>query len=62
MVVANYMNWNAAYLSVKKYGWQKTMESTGSLPIATRGFCEIAGKKYIDGGLSDPLPMKRVYD
>ena len=22
----------------------------------------IAGKKYIDGGLSDPLPVKQVYD
>jgi predicted patatin/cPLA2 family phospholipase len=62
VVVTNYMNGIASYLSVKKYGWQKTMEATGSLPIATRGYCEIAGKKYIDGGLADPLPVKRVYD
>jgi len=26
-----------------------------------RGYCEIAGKKYIDGGLVDPQPVKRVY-
>jgi predicted patatin/cPLA2 family phospholipase len=38
------------------------MEATGSLPMATRGYCKIAGRKYIDGGLSDPLPVKRVYD
>ena len=62
VVVTNYLNGSPAYLSVKKYGWMKTMQATGSLPIATRGFCEIAGKKYIDGGLSDPLPVKRVYD
>jgi len=62
VVVTNYMNGNPAYLSVKKYGWIKTMEATSSLPVATRGYCEIAGKKYIDGGLSDPLPVKRVYD
>ena len=62
VVVTNYMNGNPAYLSVKKYGWIKTMEATSSLPIATRGYCEIAGRKYIDGGLSDPLPVKRVYD
>ena len=62
VVVTNYMNGNPVYLSVKKYGWVKTMEATGSLPVATRGFCEIAGKKYIDGGLADPLPVKRVYD
>ena len=62
VVVTNYMNGNPAYLSVKKYGWMKTMEATGSLPVATRGFCEIAGRKYIDGGLVDPLPVKRVYD
>ena len=38
------------------------MEATGSLPMATRGYCKIAGRKYIDGGLSDPLPVKKVYD
>ena len=62
MVVTNFTNGRAAYLSVKKYGWIKTMEATGSLPVATRGYCNIAGKKYIDGGLADPLPVKRVYD
>ena len=62
VVVTNYLNGNSSYLSVKKFGWLKTMEATGSLPMATRGYCEIAGKKYIDGGLSDPLPVKRVYD
>ena len=62
VVVTNYLNGSSAYLSVKKYGWIKTMEATGSLPIAIRGYCEIAGRKYIDGGLSDPLPVKRVYD
>ena len=62
VVVTNYLNGNSAYLSVKKYGWLKTMEATGSLPMATRGYCKIAGRKYIDGGLSDPLPVKRVYD
>ena len=49
VVVTNYENGSPAYLSVKKYGWIKTMEATGSLPIATRGFCEIAGRKFIDG-------------
>ena len=62
VVVTNCENGNAAYLSIKQYGWIKTMEATGSLPVATRGYCEIAGKKYIDGGLADPLPVKRVYD
>ena len=61
-VVTNYETGKPSYLSIKKNGWIKTIEATGSLPIATRGFCEIAGKKYIDGGLSDPIPMKRVYD
>ena len=62
VVVTDYIKGTAAYLSVKKFGWYKTMEATGSLPIATRGYCKIAGGKYIDGGLSDPLPVKRVYD
>jgi len=62
VVVTNYLNGSPSYLSVKKYGWLKTMQATGSLPVAIRGYCEIAGRKYIDGGLSDPLPVKRVYD
>ena len=62
VVVTNFQNGNPAYLSVKKYGWLKTMQATGSLPVAIRGYCEIAGRKYIDGGLSDPLQVKRVYD
>ena len=62
VVVTDYIKGSPAYLSVKKFGWLKTMQATGSLPVAIRGYCEIAGKKYIDGGLSDPLPVKRVYD
>jgi len=62
VVVTNYLTGNPGYLSVKKYGWSKTMQATGSLPMATRGYCKIAGSKYIDGGLSDPLPVKRAYD
>ena len=62
VVVTNYNKGTPAYLSVKKYGWLKTMEATGSIPIATRGYCEISGTKYIDGGLSDPLPVKCTYD
>ena len=61
-VVTNFETGRAGYLSVKEYGWIKTLEATGTLPIATRGYCEIAGKKYIDGGLANPLPVKRVYD
>ena len=61
-VVTNCESGKPSYLSVKKFGWIKTIEATGSLPVATRGDCEIAGKKYIDGGLADPLPIKRVYD
>ena len=61
-VVTNYETGKPSYLSIKKFGWIKTIEATGSLPVATRGFCEIAGEKYIDGGLSDPIPVKRVYD
>ena len=62
VVVTNYDSGRASYLSVKEFGWNKTMEATGSIPIATKGYCQIAGKKYLDGGLVDPLPVKRVYD
>ena len=61
-VVTNFDTGRPSYLSVKKFGWIKTVQATGSLPVATRGYCTIDGKKYIDGGLSDPLPIKKVYN
>ena len=62
MVVTNYDNGRANYLSVKEFGWIKLVEATSSLPIAIRGYCEIGSKKYIDGGIADPLPVKKVYN
>ena len=61
-VVTNFETGRAGYLSVKENGWIKSLEATGTLPIATRGYCEIDGKKYIDGGLANPLPIKRAYE
>ncbi len=61
-VVTNFDTGRPGYLSVKEVGWIKSLEATGTLPIATRGYCEIDGKKYIDGGLANPLPIKRAYD
>ena len=62
VIVTNYDTGEPEYLSIKKYGWIKLIEATGALPIAIRGYCTLDGNNYIDGGLSDPLPVKQVYD
>ena len=46
VVVTNYKTGDPSYLSIKRFGWMKTMEATGSLPVASRGYCELEGKKY----------------
>ena len=61
VVVTDYESGKPAYLSVKKYGWNDSIRATSTLPIAIRGYFEINNKKYIDGGLTDPLPAKQVY-
>lgn len=57
-VVTNLENGMAEYLKIDDYdkSWQIILASC-SLPFMFKPV-EIAGKKYMDGGCSDPLPVK----
>jgi len=36
------------------------LRATSSMPLATRGFDYVDGHPYADGGVSDPIPLKRA--
>lgn len=36
------------------------LRATASLPLATRGFDYVDGQPYADGGLADPIPIRRA--
>jgi predicted patatin/cPLA2 family phospholipase len=36
------------------------LRATSSMPLATRGFDYVDGRPYADGGVSDPIPVRRA--
>ncbi len=36
------------------------LRATSSMPLATRGFDYVDGQPYADGGIADPIPLKRA--
>ncbi len=61
-VVTNVSNGTSEYLKVDDYAvsW-KTILASCALPLMFKPV-EIDGKLYMDGGCSDPLPVKFAYD
>lgn len=50
-----------AYLSPKGREWIGMLKASSALPVLYRGFPMIYGVPMIDGGVSDPLPVKEAY-
>jgi predicted patatin/cPLA2 family phospholipase len=38
------------------------LRATAAMPLATRGFDYVDGRPYADGGVSDPIPLRRAID
>ena len=38
------------------------LKATASLPFATAGYAHVQGKPYADGGLADPLPIRKAIE
>ena len=51
----------ATYLIPDKDTWIQAVIASSTLPFATKGIHELAGKSYYDGGWSDPLPAKWAF-
>ena len=63
IVITNYMTGESEYFDLKtvKKGDCKLLMASSALPAICRPI-EINGQLYCDGGLSDPVPIKRALD
>ncbi len=50
------------YLSAKGDSWYKYLRASATIPFLTKGQCVIDNLKLMDGGWSDPIPIKRAID
>ncbi len=48
------------YLRARKKNWYKYLKASASIPFVTRGEVIINNLKLMDGGWSDPIPVKRA--
>ncbi len=50
------------YLRAKGDSWHKYLRASASIPFLTKGQCVIDNLKLMDGGWSDPIPVKRAIE
>jgi len=61
IVVTDVENGKPLYLEINEGILLKALKATSSIPMLVRDFNTIDGKKVVDGGFSDPLPVKWSY-
>jgi predicted patatin/cPLA2 family phospholipase len=52
----------ANYLEFNKIDWFDKMIATGTLPVLVKAPTILNGKRYFDGGIADPIPVKKAYE
>ena len=62
VVATNLDDGKAVYLEPNKHNIYKCLRATSSLPFFTKGKCKINGIDLMDGGWSDPIPVKSASD
>lgn len=50
------------YLNPSIENWNECLIASSTLPIYSKGKHELLGKKLMDGGWSDPIPVKRAIE
>ena len=61
-VVTNVGNGNAEYVKIKDAANEmEYLRASGSMPFVSR-FVEIDGNKYLDGAISDPIPLQKTLE
>lgn len=50
----------ATYFYPTPDNWMDSLKASSAFPVFYRGGCELEGKTYVDGGLSDPLPVQHA--
>ncbi len=61
-VVTDALEANAEYYSFGNGEWMQKMIASGTLPILVRTPSLINGRRKFDGGIADPLPVKKAYE
>ena len=50
----------ASYFQPETTTWMDSLKASSAFPIFYRGGCSLSNKTYIDGGLSDPIPVQHA--
>ena len=61
-VTTNRISGRAEYLRPNATNWLDVVVASCTLPFVTKGKHIVDGTEYLDGGWSDPLPIKWAYD
>lgn len=61
MVVTNVETGKPEYVPARLSDWIEFMKASCAIPFFYRNFCRIENEFYVDGGVSDPLPVEQTY-
>lgn len=61
MVATDLQSGQPAYLQPRPHNWTQCALASCALPLVFRTRVWIEGKRYMDGGFSDPIPVREAY-
>ena len=62
IVISDAHTGNAEYIELSKDNYVNEMLASGSLPVLMKNPVMIDGNRKYDGGITDPLPVKKAYE
>ena len=62
IVVSDGMTAKPEYIELSKENYINEMLATGSLPVLMKNPIKLNNKRKYDGGITDPLPVKKAYE
>jgi predicted patatin/cPLA2 family phospholipase len=52
---------NSVYLKPTRHNFDQLMKASSAIPVIYRSFVEVDGVKYVDGGVTDSIPVIEAY-
>ena len=62
VVVSDAVSGNSEYIELSRENYINEMLATGSLPVLMKNPILLEGKRKYDGGITDPIPVKKAYE
>lgn len=62
VVATDMSSGDPVYLKPMRGNWMDCLKATASLPFFTRGSTTISDMQLMDGGWSDPIPVRKAYE